>query len=346
MTTIIYDQQTSTKQFEDEFIIRPATLDDAGKAADLFNACNRAIGATGTETEEVIRFDWEDPEFNMATSTLAFFSQDGQMIAYQEMLDMSTIPVRPRVWGHVHPDYMGRGIGTYLFTWGATLANRVFERVPADARIVLGAGRNSRNPHAHDLLVSQGLMPTGQAWQKMLIELDDNMPIDPPAPDGLRWVTMSELNDTRKGYSAHREAFRDHRGFIEEDFEVMYKRWSDYMLDEKLFVPDMWYMLMDGDTIAAYSFNWRENDLNPDEGYVAQLGVTKAYRGRGYGKAVLLKSFHEQWKRGKRKVSLYVDGSSLTGANKLYMNAGMHVAEKYESYEKELRPGKEYSQQG
>lgn len=346
MTTIIYDYDAQTKQFEKTFIIRPAVLDDAEKAADLFNAASRAIGASGIETAESIRFEWSEPEYDLATSSLAFFTPDGQMIAFQEVVDYSTIPVRPRLWGHVHPDYWGRGIGTYLVNWAEKLAHRVFARVPADARVVFTIGRNAKNRYAHDLFIANGYLPTGQAWQKMLIELDETMPIDPPAPDGLRWVTITELNDTRKAYSAHREAFRDHRGFVEEDFEVMYKRWSAFMLNEKYFAPDMWYMLMDGDAIAAYAFNWRENDHNPDEGYVAQLGVTKAYRGRGYGKAVLLKSFHEQWKQGKRKVSLYVDGSSLTGANKLYMNAGMHIAESYESYEKEMRPGKEYSQQG
>jgi len=346
MTTVIFDTETQTKQFEQEFIIRPVTLDDAGKGAELFNACNQSFGISGTDTEEGVRFEWDDPEFSLEKSTRALFTLDGEkMVAYQEVLDTSTIPVRPRMWGHVHPDYLGRGIGTYLFQWAEKLAHRVFDRVPEDARVVFTAGRNSKNQYAHDLFVANGYLPTGQAWQKMLVELTEEMPLDPPAPEGLRWVTMIELQDTRKAYAAHRDAFHDHRGFVAEDFEVMYKRWSDYMLDEKFFDPSLWWILMDGETIAGYSFNWLENDDNPDEGYVAQLGVLPTYRKRGAGNAVLRKAFHELWKRGKRKVSLFVDGSSLTGANRLYMNAGMRVAESYESYEKEMRAGKEYSKQ-
>jgi len=347
MTTVIFDTETLTKQFEQEFIIRPVTLDDSGKAADLFNASNHAIGASGTDTEEGVRFEWDDPEFSLEKSTLAFFTLDGEkMIGYQELYDATTIPVRPRMWGHVHPDYMGRGIGTYLFQWAENLAHRVFDRVPEDARVVFTAGRNSKNPHSHELLVSNGFLPTGQAWQKMLINLTDEEPYNPPAPEGFRWVTMAEFNDTRTAYTAHRDAFHDHRGFIAEDFEVMYKRWSDYMLNEKFFDPTLWFLLMDGDKIAAYSFNWLENDMNPDEGYVANLGVVPAYRQRGFGKAALHKAFNTLWNRGKRKVSLFVDGSSLTGANRLYLGAGMRVAESYESYEKEMRAGKEYSNQG
>lgn len=345
MTSVIHDLE-KIRVFNDEFTIRPVRLDDAKQAADLSNAYNQHFGISGIDTEASVRFEWENPEFDLETSTLAFFTKNGAMIAYQEVYDATTIPVRPYVWGQVHPDYMGQGIGTYLLSWGMTVANRVFERVPNDARVVLNAGRNSKNPYANDLLTTHGLMPTGQAWQKMLIEFDEHMPVDPPAPNGLRWVTMSELNDTHKAYHAHREAFRDHRGFIEEDFEVMYNRWRDHMLAPQFFDPDMWYMLMEGDEIVAYAFNRRENENNLDEGYIAQLGVAKAYRGRGYGKTVLYKSFHEHWKRGKRKVSLYVDGNSITGANQLYIGAGMHIAETYETYEKELRSGKEYSQQG
>ncbi len=254
-----------------------------------------------------MRFEWDDPEFSLEKSTLAFFTLDGEkMVGYQELYDATTIPVRPRMWGHVHPDYMGRGIGTYLFQWAEKLAHRVFDRVPEDARVVFTAGRNSKNPDSHELLVANGFLPTGQAWQKMLIDLTDEEPHNPPAPEGFRWVTMAEFNDTRKAYAAHRDAFHDHRGFVAEDFEVMY---------------------------------------NPDEGYVANLGVTPAYRQRGFGKAALYKAFNALWNRGKRKVSLYVDGSSLTGANRLYMGAGMRIAESYESYEKEMRAGKEYSKQ-
>jgi hypothetical protein len=40
-----------------------------------------------------------------------------------------------------------------------------------------------------------------------------------------------------------------------------------------------------------------------------------------------------------------VDAQSLTGALRLYENAGMHVYRAFDQYEKELRPGKELSVQ-
>jgi ribosomal protein S18 acetylase RimI-like enzyme len=63
------------------------------------------------------------------------------------------------------------------------------------------------------------------------------------------------------------------------------------------------------------------------------------------GLALLRHSFNEYYRRGKRKVGLGVDAENLTGALRLYERAGMHVHRQYNSYEKELRAGKEISVQ-
>lgn len=51
------------------------------------------------------------------------------------------------------------------------------------------------------------------------------------------------------------------------------------------------------------------------------------------------------YRRGKRKMALYVDAQSLTGASRLYERAGMHVVRQFDQYEKELRAGIEQSTQ-
>jgi mycothiol synthase len=61
--------------------------------------------------------------------------------------------------------------------------------------------------------------------------------------------------------------------------------------------------------------------------------------------ALLQHSFRELYARGQKKVGLGVDAASLTGATRLYERAGMHVARQYDTYEKELRPGRDLSTQ-
>jgi ribosomal protein S18 acetylase RimI-like enzyme len=49
---------------------------------------------------------------------------------------------------------------------------------------------------------------------------------------------------------------------------------------------------------------------------------------------LLLHSFAEFRRRGLRRAGLGVDAESLTGANRLYEEAGMHVSARFDIYEK------------
>ncbi|MEZ4726737.1 MAG: hypothetical protein R3E79_06345 [Caldilineaceae bacterium] len=57
--------------------------------------------------------------------------------------------------------------------------------------------------------------------------------------------------------------------------------------------------------------------------------------------ALLHHAFGEFYRRGVKKVGLGVDASSLTGATRLYEKAGMKPFRQYNTYEKELRPGRD-----
>ena len=74
-------------------------------------------------------------------------------------------------------------------------------------------------------------------------------------------------------------------------------------------------------------------------GWDSIFGVGKKWRRRGLAVAMLRNAFAEFAKRGKSKVGLGVDATSLTGANRVYERAGMHPARQTDAYEKELRPG-------
>src|SRR5258708_31781676 len=82
-----------------------------------------------------------------------------------------------------------------------------------------------------------------------------------------------------------------------------------------------------------------------DSGWVDTLAVWRPWRRKGLGMALLQHSFSEFYRRGTHKVGLGVDSQNLTGATRLYKQAGMHVARENIAYEKELRAGVELSTQ-
>ncbi|NIO68281.1 MAG: GNAT family N-acetyltransferase [Anaerolineae bacterium] len=117
------------------------------------------------------------------------------------------------------------------------------------------------------------------------------------------------------------------------------------MDNDPSFDQSLWFVAVDGEEIAGFSLCYSIVAEDPDMGEVATLGVRRPWRRQGLALALLHHSFGELYQRGKPKATLGVDAQSLTGATRLYEKAGMHVQRRYDSYEKELRPGKDLSTQ-
>jgi len=161
----------------------------------------------------------------------------------------------------------------------------------------------------------------------MAIDLDGPVP-EPSLPDGLALETFRE-EDARAFHAALGEAFEDHWEHHPRPFE----EWWPEKLAMHGYDPTLWFVVRDGDEIAATV--WNEAERNGG-GYVAALGVRRPWRGRGLGKALLHHSFAEFVRRGQTRVTLGVDAESPTGATKLYESVGMHVELESVVYERSL----------
>jgi GNAT superfamily N-acetyltransferase len=113
------------------------------------------------------------------------------------------------------------------------------------------------------------------------------------------------------------------------------------MKHEEQFDPELWFLAMDGDEIAGMSLCMRQSREDKDMGWVRTLGVRRPWRRQGLGLALLHHSFGELYRLGQSRVGLGVDASSLTGATRLYEKAGMRPIRQFDSFELELRPGRD-----
>lgn len=73
-----------------------------------------------------------------------------------------------------------------------------------------------------------------------------------------------------------------------------------------------------------------------DRGWVAELGVKPAWRGRGIGSAMLRRSFTSFAERGLSRVMLNVHSENPTGAVGVYERVGMRAVRGWDIYEKPL----------
>jgi mycothiol synthase len=217
--------------------------------------------------------------------------------------------------GFVHPRAKGRGLGAQLVerseAWARECGTErirqfAFGNDAAAVRLMLGHGyRDVRHFFA------------------MAIELD----APPDVPDVPVEVCRDE--DAREFKAALDDAFVDHWGRPTVSFED----WWEWHTASPSFDPTLWFLIRDSDTIAAVA---RTEAKRHGGGIVGALGVRRAYRGRGYGRALLLHTFREFWKRGLPRVSLEVDTDNTSCALRLYESVGMHVETENVIYEKEI----------
>lgn len=326
------------------FTIRHAELDDIDIFYQLVKTCdNEFYGYTSTTREELLA-EWQAPEFDIARDTRLIFAPNGTLIGFSILFQNKEMPVRPYLWSYVHPEWRRLGVGTAIIEWAQARSKENIPLIPEDARMTLTTGVYSDNQSAKDLLETLGFT-TSRGSVNMIIELD-TPPQKPTFPDNIRIITYPEFNDLREVYRVFREAFRDHRGFIETDFDKAFANYQHYVANDPKVTQDTWYLAMDGDNLIGFSLCAMSAWDDPHKGWVDDFGVLREYRKRGIGKALLQHSFYDLYARGLRKVGLNADASNLTGAVRLYENAGMRVFRRWHAYEKVLRDGKEYSNQG
>jgi ribosomal protein S18 acetylase RimI-like enzyme len=329
-----------------EFIIRPATLDDAPALVELLNACSREVYGVAEDTVENLVREWHAPGFDLATDSCAMFEPDGRLVAYGDLWSVNPSGVRLMAWGRVHPGYRGRGLGSYLMGRSEAEARQRLDRAPQGARVVLEAAAYRQDVAALQLFEGCGLNHVRSFW-RMTIDLDSAPPA-PRWPDGIRVCSLAELGtgdeEYRRVFSTVRESFRGAWGVVEQPFETDYARWTHFMRWDG-HDPALWFLALSGDEVAGVSLCRLTTQDDHQNGWVSTLGVLSHHRRRGVALALLAHSFGELYRRGYPRISLGVDTENATGATRVYERAGMHVERETAVYHKELRPGFDMSTQ-
>jgi mycothiol synthase len=339
-----YLQERHEVSLPEGFTVRGARLEDVGPALKLYNSWSQSVIQEDEITDaQAIRNEWVSPGFDPSEDIRLVFAPDGEMVGYIEVWTTAKPPVHPWIWGRVHPGYEGLGIGTWMLQWGEGRAMQALKNVPDDLRFAPLVGIYSKAEKSKKLFEELGYSYIRSSY-RMVIDMDGLVP-EPVWPEGITLRTYNSETDAEAVYRAEMESFRDHFGFVEEPFEEGFKRFKHFQLESEGFDPTLLFLAMDGDEIAGINLCRPHSYDDPDLGWVGTLGVRRPWRKRGIGLALLRHSFNELYGRGKRKIGLGVDAENLTGALRLYENAGMHVHNAFDLYEKELRSGIEISVQ-
>lgn len=310
------------------YSIRPATWGDLGTVANLMAEAERADTGSVETTANLLRVDWEDPNFDLARDAWIVFP--GRTVegpagyAHVFALDRHR---QLEGWAIVHPTHRGRGIGSFLSDVLEARALQHVPQAPPETPIVLRDGTVAQDRAGHDLLEERGFTPIRHFW-RMEAPLHDGMP-EPADIPGIRLRTFALGRDDRGVHRAIQETFADHWGFVARGFD----EWAAHRLHGSGFEPDLWWVAEEGDEIVATLTGSVADGI----AWVGMLGVRAPWRKRGIGEALLRHSFRQFRRRGLERVRLGVDAANETGATALYERVGMHVSHQFDVYEKRLR---------
>jgi mycothiol synthase len=325
------------------YAARSASMSDLEAVVELLNTHSRITYGYEENSVEHLRREWENEQWNLDRYSLVVTSPTGEIVGYQEVYNMVSPKVRPWIWGRVHPDHMNKWIGTHMLNWAETLLRSELDQSPEGAQVAMQTSVSIKDAQARKVLSEIGMEANRYFW-RMVIEFDGALP-EPELPEGITFRTLQQGEDERAAYRIVRKSFEDHWGFVPGvDFEEAFARWGHYYFTED-YDPGLRFLAMDGDQIVGVCMCQPKIDEDADMGWVGTLGVLREYRGRGIAKTLLLQCFGEFYRRGKPRVGLGVDASSLTGATKLYESVGMNADREFVNFAKELRAGEDITVQ-
>ncbi|MFG1818681.1 GNAT family N-acetyltransferase [Kribbella sp. NPDC049174] len=309
---------------------RPIDKGDADAWAELL-AAKELVDHEGENYDAQDLIDeLEDPHLDPALDTIGLWA-DGRMIGYGKLHASEAVVDLDRVGteGTVHPEWRRRGVGTALMPWLMNRAAELHAAKHPDAPGEVTSNRISTNVGAERLFQRFG-------FEERRYFFDMKRPLDQPVPkvpleNGLRLVPYDTSMDEALRL-VHNEVFRDHWGSTPRDPDS----WRTWFTGARAFRGGSSYVLLDGDTIAAYVLGYEyEADTEATgirELYIGQVGTLKSYRGRGLARVTLAKVLAKAAETGYQRSGLGVDADNPTGALGLYEKLGYSVSSKWVSY--------------
>lgn len=310
---------------------RPA--DDAAIAA-LVSAGNAADGIPHRLQAAQIASWLDHPSRMEPQEDLLIAEVDGSAVAYAEAgWELDNDGGRNYgTWGQVHPDWRRRGLGTALLRWVEARQRSVAATHPADTVQRLESWAHEREVGRIALLEGHGYGIARYDFEMERPNLDDIPELSLPQGIELRPAREEHL---RRIWETEVEVFRDHWGSVDDTEQAFERARSDPRRNLAL-----WVIAWQGDEIVGIVLNRIDRETNAElglqRGWISSVGVRRAWRQQGIGRALVAESLRVLRDAGMTTAGLGVDAENATGALGIYESVGFGVTATERVYRKPL----------
>jgi mycothiol synthase len=299
--------------------IRPATLDDVDLVYQLISRQNILDYGESLTTHDDLCKTWKSSDFNLQTDTLLAFSPEGQPAGYAELQDKTNLSI-----------YLANNVQEMEFA-SRLLCLMQDKALSQKAGAETLYGRVSENNKTLKQAFESNGYTSNLSFLIMEIVLTEHLQT-PQWADEINIRTFIRDQDEQATYQTDEEAGED-KGYHSP---LSYADWIKRMgIDRESFDPNIWFLACKGNEIVGVALNFIARETST--GWVDHLSVRRSCRNKGIGKALLLHTFREFYRKGIQRVKLSVDSKSLTNAPQLYESAGMKTIQQYHIFKKEVK---------
>ncbi|WP_169739919.1 GNAT family N-acetyltransferase [Actinospica robiniae] len=317
---------------------RVLTVEDAGAAAELRKAGEAVDDMGESYSAQDFIDDLSSSGIDAERGIVGAFA-DGRLVASCLVHARTAAdPVHEMfLWGVVHPEFRGRGIGAELLAWADKAAPEISELRFPGAPVKLQAPAFDKMADHRALLEAHGYRAEHYDFGMLRRISADEAEQAPARPAGFTVVPFG--SDVAEEFRiTHNEAFvPDHPGSTFVPPEVFAERTGT-----ESFRPELTFGLRDTESgtlagyILCYYYDADTEATGLHDVYINYIGTRREFRGRGVAGALIGTVVHAAAGLGYDTASLGVLAENPTGALGIYQRLGFEVQRTFITYAKAL----------
>jgi mycothiol synthase len=307
---------------------RPA---DLPAIAALLRECERADAGVVLRSEAHVAAHTHADRFELSRDALLIDDRRGAPVAFAWVFE--TLPhAELEAELYVRPDARARGLEAALLDW---LEGSARARLPSALETGLSLAIDCP---ADDRTLRELYEGAGFARLREYRHMEADLTGLPatrartPLPDGVVLRDFRSPADERPVYETLTDAFADEYRYGEESYEA----WRACSVERDDTDTALWVVAAHDCRVIGALVSFIEEGA----GHISDLGVSRAWRRRGLGSALLREAFRRLRRRGCARAWLNVDADNPTGAVATYESVGMHAVHSVDLFEKRYQRGK------